>query len=202
MLVVGFTAGVTAACVKYVARSAATPGEILTFAGGAVGAGGAVIGALWVESKSGERRRKAFEGALEFILHGAFSTREASDADLTAVISTLFQAFQSLRELRRAIPLDDPLANVALVNLVKVYAGVEDLLKPIETELDEGHSLSPSKRRNIETYSNFIMDATIRAMSSVSLFDKSGVKTLRARYAVPDLLATSQKNADASEPRP
>lgn len=63
-LIIGCTAGFTGASTIIAAKLAGDPGDVLGLIGGAIGAGFAVIGALWVEGRKSAAQREVLAQTL------------------------------------------------------------------------------------------------------------------------------------------
>lgn len=141
-LVIGATAGLFAAGVNIAARYTSDPGDVLGFIGGAVGAGAAVIGALWLERvkvRSAERERLA---ALARILVGlarrSAGVIEADEDRRLGTIQTLRQTIGTFLAMRATHVLPDPERQATLDTFSEIVERRRAALAEAEQGVREG----------------------------------------------------------------
>lgn len=146
MLIVGATAGAGAACVFVAARFASDPGDILGFFGGAIGAGLAVVGALWLEErkriKSVENSRGLYITSLTQLALSAHEFSRAADDDVPSRLLTFRQTARTFDEIKRLVSFEDAGAYFSICAVIYWIEVFEGEAKVLLERLDRGELTS------------------------------------------------------------
>jgi len=142
--VAGVTSGVAAASVNIAARFTTDPGDVLGFTGGVVGAGLAVLGALFVENRKAQLANVANQLLVsQSLISVVVSTIHLAKADRGLKWSRLLavrQSFDGYVALRRALPFPEPQLNIRLTAIedwmVRWRVTIDRLLAELEDEVD------------------------------------------------------------------
>jgi hypothetical protein len=121
LAIISASASAAAACVVVAARVATDPGDVLGFFGGAIGAGLAVAGALWVERHKERQKAQADRDMLaqSLVLLGvtSYQAADAPDDQLDAMLRTVEQNLQNFLAVRGFARLDNGVHHGAMATI-------------------------------------------------------------------------------------
>jgi len=119
--IAGITSGVGAASINIAARFATDPSDVLGFAGGILGAGLAVLGALYVEHWKGARTAEASQCVLgesmTSITIAAILAASSPPEKAWGALLALRQSFDGFADVSRQTPIHQAALNTRIASL-------------------------------------------------------------------------------------
>jgi hypothetical protein len=179
VVLIGATGGVFGACVIVATRLATDPGDVLGFFGGAVGAGLAVVGALWVDRRKAGDRRKLLADSLVSVGVVAAKFESAPAERVPSMLLTLRQTIQTFDTVRTHVGVDDALIHLSMSVLIHwfpiVTQEIDELLEQMSDE-----SLTPAKAKAQFLPKAQVIYASIEStISEIPLWPKSAKVALQ-----------------------
>ena len=180
ILLVGATGGIFGACIIIASKATNDPSDVLGFFGGAVGAGLAVVGALWVEKQKGGARKKMLADSLVSVGAAAAEFHSIPDEAMSSMLLTLRQVIQTFDIVRTHAGIDDAMAQLSMSALIHWFPIITKDIDQLQLRLKENKITASDAKKEFLHKADLIYSSVESTLLSHPYWPKSALRMLQA----------------------